>query len=56
MSAVLIGAALGVLVSVLCGGSRPRQYPGLRLKQPPAPQPRTKEEARRWRAEWEARK
>lgn len=53
MSGLLVGAALGVLVLWASVG-RSRQEPIGRL--PPQPQPRTKEEARRWRAEFEARK
>ena len=53
MSALAIGIAIGILACFATTG-RSRQEPY--GKQPPAPQPRTAEEARRWRADWEARK
>lgn len=54
MSAALIGIALGVLACLAwTGGAGPQYRPG---KKPPQPQPRTAEEARRWRADWEARR
>lgn len=53
MSALLVGAALGLLISWGFTGTV-RQDPINR--KPPAPQPRTPEEARRWRAGWEAKR
>jgi len=54
MSALAIGVVIGILACIIGTGSAGPQYlPG---RKQPQPQPRTAEEARRWRADWEARK